>query len=307
MNSIDVTQSIILVKDFLHNLQNRICGVLELQDGKAKFIEDIWSHAHGGGGRTRALAYGEVIEKAGVNFSHVHGIALPPAASLKRPELQGRTFQALGVSAIIHPRNPYAPTSHMNVRFIVAEKPGEPAVWWFGGGFDLTPYYGFDEDCILWHEMARKACKPFGAEVYQRYKKWCDEYFYLKNRDEPRGVGGLFFDDLNEWGFEHCFSFMRCVGDYFIEGYEPILARRKNTPYSERERDFQCFRRGRYVEFHLLYDRGTLFGIQTGGRMESILLSLPPLVKWEYQYRVVEGSPEAELYDRFLVVRDWEK
>jgi coproporphyrinogen III oxidase len=305
MEKIDVTAAIISVKDFLHNLQNRICSILEMEDGQAKFIEDMWSHGEGGGGRTRALTKGKVIEKAGVNFSHVLGLELPPAASLKRPDLLGRSFQALGVSAIIHPKNPYAPTSHLNVRFLVAEKPGAEAVWWFGGGFDLTPYYGFEEDCALWHSMAKKACAPFGAEVYPRYKKWCDEYFYLKNRREPRGIGGLFFDDLNERSFDHCFSFMRNVGDYYIEAYHPILARRKETPYTERERDFQCYRRGRYVEFNLLYDRGTLFGIQSGGRTESILLSLPPLVKWEYQYPIEKGSPEAELTEKFLVARDW--
>jgi coproporphyrinogen III oxidase len=305
MEKIDVTAAIISVKDFLHNLQNRICSILEMEDGQTKFIEDIWSYGGGGGGRTRALTNGKAIEKAGVNFSHIHGQQLPPAASSKRPDLLGRHFQALGVSAIIHPRNPYAPTSHLNVRFLVAEKPGEEAVWWFGGGFDLTPYYGFVEDCELWHNMAKKACAPFGNHFYPRYKKWCDEYFYLKNRNEPRGIGGLFFDDLNETSFEHCFGFMRNVGDYFIEGYHPILAKRKDTPYSERERDFQCYRRGRYVEFNLLYDRGTLFGIQSGGRTESILLSLPPLVKWEYQYPVEKGSAEAELYEKFLVARDW--
>jgi coproporphyrinogen III oxidase len=305
MEKIDVTACIISVKDFLHNLQNRICSILEMEDGQAKFIEDMWSHGGGGGGRTRAMTHGKAIEKAGVNFSHVHGLELPPAATQKRPDLLGRNFQALGVSTIIHPRNPYAPTSHLNVRFLVAEKPGAEAVWWFGGGFDLTPYYGFSDDCELWHAMAKKACAPFGVDVYTRYKKWCDEYFYLKNRQEPRGIGGLFFDDLNEGSFDHCFSFMRNVGDYYIEAYHPILARRKDTPYTERERDFQCYRRGRYVEFNLLYDRGTLFGIQSGGRTESILLSLPPLVKWQYQYPIEKGSPEAELTEKFLVARDW--
>jgi coproporphyrinogen III oxidase len=302
---LDIIPAIIQVKEYLHNLQNRLCAMLEMEDGQAHFSEDIWSHANGGGGRTRTLADGQHLEKASVNFSHVHGLSLPPAATLKRPELTDRTFQALGVSTITHPLNPYVPTSHANVRFIVAEKPGAAPIWWFGGGFDLTPYYGFEEDCQYWHTKAKAACEPFGADVYPRFKKWCDEYFYLKHRNEPRGIGGLFFDDLNEWGFEHSFAFMRNVGDYYLEGYQPLITKRKNHEYGKRERDFQCYRRGRYVEFNLLYDRGTLFGLQSQGRTESILASLPPLVKWEYNWQPEPQSPEAELYEKFLIVREW--
>jgi coproporphyrinogen III oxidase len=305
MEKINITDSVTHVKDFLHNLQNRICSTLEMEDGHTKFIEDLWVHGEGGGGRTRVMSDGNVIEKAGVNFSHVHGISLPPAATLKRPELQDCRFQALGVSAIIHPLNPYVPTSHLNVRFLAADKPNGETIWWFGGGFDLTPYYGFTEDCQLWHDMAKKACEPFGENVYPRYKKWCDEYFYLKHRNEPRGIGGLFFDDLNEWGFDHSFAFMRNVGDYYLQAYQPIIAKRKNTEYGERERKFQCYRRGRYVEFNLLYDRGTLFGLQSGGRTESILLSLPPNVIWEYNFQPTPNSKESELYAKFLITQDW--
>jgi coproporphyrinogen III oxidase len=235
----------------------------------------------------------------------VRGERLPPSASAHRPELAGRSFQALGVSLVIHPRSPYAPTSHANVRLFVAEKAGEAPVWWFGGGFDLTPYYPLHEDVLEWHRKAKAACEPFGAEVYPKYKKWCDEYFYLKHREEPRGVGGLFFDDLNEWGFDTCFAFLRSIGDAYIDAYTPIVARRKHTPYGERERDFQLYRRGRYVEFNLVYDRGTLFGLQSGGRTESILMSLPPLVKWRYDWSPEPGTPEAELYENYLRPRDW--
>jgi len=250
-------------KQALMALQDRICRELEAEDGGGRFREDSWVRAEGGGGRSRVLENGAVIEKGGVNFSHVHGNKLPPSATAHRPELAGRSFQAMGVSLVIHPRNPYAPTSHANVRLFVAEKEGEAPVWWVGGGFDLTPYYGFEEDCRDWHRHARRVCAPYGDDVYPRYKQWCDEYFYIKHRQEPRGVGGLFFDDLNEWGFERCFAFIQAVGNGYVDAYRPILARRKNTPYGERERNFQLVRRGRYVEFNLVYDRGTIFGLQT--------------------------------------------
>ncbi len=305
LEKIEVIPTITHIKDYLHYLQNRICSFLELEDGQTKFTEDLWQHGEGGGGRTRFLADGKVIERAGVNFSHVYGARLPPAATAKRPELQDCRFQALGVSVVVHPLNPYVPTSHANVRFIVAEKPNADPVWWFGGGFDLTPYYGYEEDCKHWHQIAKNACAPYGDDVYSRYKKACDDYFYLKHRSEPRGIGGLFFDDLNEGGFDHCFSFMRSVGDNYIEAYHPIIAKRKTHPYGEREREFQCYRRGRYVEFNLLYDRGTLFGLQSGGRTESILMSLPPQVSWKYQWQPQAGSPEAQLYERFLVAKEW--
>jgi coproporphyrinogen III oxidase len=293
------------VKDYLLALQNRICAMAEQEDGKARFFEDAWHHQYGGGGLTRVLADGAVLEKAGVNFSHVQGQQLPAAATARRPELANATFQALGVSVVMHPLNPYVPTSHMNVRCIVVERPEQEPVWWFGGGFDLTPYYGHIEDVRHWHQMAKAACDPFGPDVYTNYKKWCDEYFYLKHRAEPRGVGGIFFDDLNQWGFDRCFAFMQSTAEHYIKGYQPILARRKNQPFGQRERDFQAYRRGRYVEFNLLYDRGTLFGLQSGGRTESILMSLPPLVRWQYDWQPVAGSPEAELYEYFLQPRDW--
>lgn len=293
-------------KNFLLDLQNRICHLLEQEDGKAKFIEDQWTHkAGGGGGLTRVLAGGAVLEKAGVNFSHVSGKQLPQAATIKRPELVDASFQALGVSVVSHPLNPYVPTAHMNVRLIVVEKPGQPSFWWFGGGFDMTPYYGFAEDCVHWHKMAKAACDPFGADIYAKYKKWCDQYFFLKHRNEPRGIGGLFFDDLHEWEFERCFAFQQSVGNHFLKAYQPIVARRKNMAYSQRERDFQTYRRGRYVEFNLLYDRGTLFGLQSGGRTESILMSLPPQVSWRYDWRPEKGTPEAALYEEYLVGKDW--
>ena len=296
-----------LVKSYLLELQTRICRELEEEDGQGRFIEDAWERegSGGGGGITRVLSEGAVLEQGGVNFSHVTGDSLPAAATAHRPELAGRRFEAMGVSLVIHPRNPYAPTSHANVRFFIARKAGADPIWWFGGGFDLTPYYGFREDAVHWHTVAKQACDPFGEDVYARYKKWCDEYFFLKHRNETRGVGGLFFDDLNEGGFESCFAFMRSVGDHYIKAYRPILARRKDTPYGERERDFQLYRRGRYVEFNLIYDRGTLFGLQSGGRTESILMSLPPLVKWRYNWRPEPGTPEARLYEEFLGARDW--
>ena len=293
------------VKEYLLGLQDSICTALEAEDGGTRFREDSWQREAGGGGRSRVMEDGTVFEKAGINFSHVYGEGLPPSATAHRPELAGRSFQAMGVSLVIHPHNPYVPTSYANVRFFIAEKPGADPVWWFGGGFDLTPYYGFDEDCVHWHRTAREACLPFGAEVYPRFKKWCDEYFYLKHRNEPRGIGGLFFDDLNEWGFEQTFGFMRSVGDHYIPAYTPIVARRKHLDYGERERDFQLYRRGRYVEFNLVYDRGTLFGLQSGGRTESILMSLPPLVKWRYDWQPAVGTPEASLYERYLQPREW--
>jgi coproporphyrinogen III oxidase len=293
------------VRHYLVQLQQRICDEMERLDGQQTFTRDAWDRPGGGGGDSRVLTQGAVFEQAGVNFSHVLGDKLPPSATAHRPELAGRHWQAMGVSLVIHPRNPYAPTSHANVRFFMAEKEGAAPVWWFGGGFDLTPYYGFEEDARHWHRTARDACEPFGPDVYPRYKKWCDEYFFLKHRDEPRGIGGLFFDDLNEGGFERCFGFMKSVGDHYIPAYAPIVEKRRDTPYGERERDFQLYRRGRYVEFNLVYDRGTLFGLQSGGRTESILMSLPPLVKWRYNWRPDPGTPEAKLYDVFLKPRDW--
>ncbi len=295
------------VQRYLRGLQSRICAALESEEGEggARFGDDPWIREGGGGGVTRVLSAGGVFERAGVNYSHVHGSALPSAASARRPELDGRSFQALGLSLVIHPLNPRVPTTHCNVRFLLAEKSGEEAVWWFGGGFDLTPYYGFDEDVVHWHRTAARACEAFGADVYPRLKRWCDEYFYLPHRGEPRGVGGLFFDDLNEWGFERCFAFARSVGDHFLPAYLPIVQRRKEAAYSERERDFQLYRRGRYVEFNLIHDRGTLFGLQSGGRTESILMSLPPLVRWRYDWRPEPGTPEDELYRRYLRRRDW--
>ena len=293
------------VKQYLLALQESICAGLEQADGEASFLEDGWEREEGGGGRSRVLAEGAVFEKAGVNFSHVTGAALPPSATAARPELAGRGFQAMGVSLVIHPRNPYIPTSHANVRLFVAEKEGEEPVWWFGGGFDLTPYYGFDEDCRHWHEVAAAACEPFGEDVYPRFKQWCDEYFFLRHRGEPRGIGGLFFDDLNEWDFDTCFAFMRSVGDAYLKAYLPIVERRRDTEYGERERQFQLYRRGRYVEFNLVYDRGTLFGLQSDGRTEAILMSLPPLVRWEYDYHPEAGSEEARLTDEFLKPRNW--
>jgi coproporphyrinogen III oxidase len=294
-----------VVRDYLTNLQDRICDALAGEDGGDGFVEDNWQRPGGGGGRSRVLTEGRVFEKAGVGFSHVFGDQLPPSATAHRPELAGATWRALGVSLVIHPRNPYVPTSHANVRFFIAEKPGMEPVWWFGGGYDLTPYYGFEEDCVHWHRTARDACEPFGADVYPRFKRWCDEYFFLKHRNEPRGVGGLFFDDLNEWSFERSFDFLRGVGDSYIPAYLPIVRRRRDTAYGEREREFQLLRRGRYVEFNLVWDRGTLFGLQSGGRTESILMSLPPLVRWEYNAEPEPGSPEAALTERFLKAREW--
>jgi coproporphyrinogen III oxidase len=293
------------VREYLLGLQDHICAAVEAEDGVARFAEDAWQRPGGGGGRSRMLAEGGVFEQAGVGFSHVFGPGLPPSATLQRPDLAGRSFEAVGVSLVFHPHNPYAPTTHMNVRFFLAEREGHDPVWWFGGGFDLTPYYGFEEDAIHFHRAARAACEPFGPEVYPRYKRWCDEYFFLRHRDEPRGIGGLFFDDLHEWGFDRGFAFLRSVGDHLLPAYLPILRRRKDTPYGERERDFQLYRRGRYVEFNLVWDRGTLFGLQSGGRTESILMSLPPLVRWRYGWQPEPGTPEARLYEEFLRPRDW--
>jgi coproporphyrinogen III oxidase len=294
------------IKQYLLSLQADICTQLEQVDGQATFIKDEWEKPNGvGNGLTRVLTKGSAFEQAGVNFSIVHGDNMPASATALRPELAGRSFTALGVSLVIHPNNPYAPTSHANVRFFIAEKDGEDPIWWFGGGFDLTPYYGFDEDAVFWHQTAKNACDPFGKEVYPKYKKWCDDYFYMKHRDEQRGIGGLFFDDLNEGGFDQCFAFVRSVGDSYIKAYRPIIEKRKDTPFTDHERQFQLYRRGRYVEFNLVYDRGTLFGLQTGGRTESILMSLPPLVRWEYQYEPEPNSPEAQLYVKFLKPYDW--
>jgi len=293
------------VKNYLLQLQQNICNALAEEDGAKTFEVDEWQREQGGGGKSCVMADGAVFESAGINFSHVYGDSLPGSATAHRPELAGRSFQAMGVSLVIHPHNPYVPTSHANVRFFVAEKEGEAPVWWFGGGFDLTPYYGNDDDVRHWHQTAKDACLPFGDDVYPKYKKWCDEYFYLKHRDEPRGVGGLFFDDLNEWGFEKSFAFMQSVAESYVKAYRPIVARRKSVEFTERERDFQLYRRGRYVEFNLVYDRGTLFGLQSGGRTESILMSMPPNVRWRYNWQPEAGSAEAELYEKYLKPQDW--
>ena len=293
------------VRSYLVQLQERITGDLQRIDGKAVFVTDEWQREAGGGGRSMVLSDGTVFEQGGVNFSEVFGNNLPASATAHRPELAGRSFRAMGLSLVMHPDNPYVPTSHANVRFFVAEKPGDEAIWWFGGGFDLTPYYAYREDCIHWHRVARQACEPFGAERYAEYKRWCDEYFYLRHRQEPRGIGGLFFDDLNEPDFEQAFAFMRSIGDHYLPAYLPIVERRMNDAYGEREKKFQWYRRGRYVEFNLVYDRGTLFGLQSGGRTESILMSLPPVVNWRYNYQPPAGSPEAELTDYYLQARDW--
>lgn len=297
------------VLDWLRAWQDQLTNALESADGGAHFREDAWTRdgTRGlrGQGRTRILRDGALFEQAGINFSQVLGDQLPPSATVQRPELAGRRFEAMGVSLVAHPRNPYVPTSHANLRFFWTPGDGGEPVWWFGGGFDLTPYYGFEEDCVHWHRTAQAACAPFGPEVYPRYKQWCDDYFFLKHRHEPRGIGGLFFDDLNEGGWARNFAFWRSVGDHYPQAYLPIVARRRATPYGERERQFQLYRRGRYVEFNLVYDRGTLFGLQSGGRTESILMSLPPQVRWEYDWQPEPGSPEARLYTLFLQPRDW--
>ncbi|KKC98454.1 MULTISPECIES: oxygen-dependent coproporphyrinogen oxidase [Photobacterium] len=292
------------VKAFLLELQETICQALEAQDGQARFVEDSWEREEGGGGRSRVLRDGAVFEQGGVNFSHVYGAQMPASATAHRPELAGRRFEAMGVSLVIHPKNPFIPTSHANVRFFIAEKDGEAPVWWFGGGFDLTPFYPFEEDCRHWHQVAKDLCAPFGEEVYAEHKAWCDRYFFLPHRQETRGVGGLFFDDLNQWGFEKSFAYMQAVGLGFLDAYLPIVEKRATTPFGEREREFQLYRRGRYVEFNLVYDRGTLFGLQSGGRTESILMSMPPLARWEYCYQPEADSQEARL-SQYLTPRDW--
>ena len=293
-----------LVKSYLLGLQDSICDALQQEDG-SPWQEDNWTRPEGGGGRSRVIANGSVIEKGGVNFSHVSGDQLPASATQSRPELAGRSFEAMGVSLVIHPHNPYIPTSHANVRFFIAEKDGEDPVWWFGGGYDLTPYYGNQQDCEHWHRTAKEACDGFGEDMYPRLKQQCDKYFYLRHRDEPRGVGGVFFDDLNDFGFDQSFAFMRAIGDSYVDAYLPIMQRRREHPFGERERNFQLYRRGRYVEFNLVYDRGTLFGLQTGGRTESILMSMPPMVRWEYDWQPEAGSAEDELYTKYLIDRDW--
>ncbi len=292
------------VEAFLRDLQDRLCDALERADGGARFCEDLWQRAEGGGGRSRVLKDGALFEQAGVGFSLVHGTAMPKSATAHRPALEGRAWSAMGVSLVLHPRNPYVPTTHMNVRFFEARSEGGEPAWWFGGGFDLTPFYPFDEDIRHWHTVARAACAPYGDDVYPRFKRWCDDYFFLRHRSETRGVGGLFFDDLDAWGFERCFAFTRDIGGAFLDAYLPIVTKRRDTPWGEREREFQLYRRGRYVEFNLVWDRGTLFGLQSGGRTESILMSLPPRVRFEYQYVPEPGSVEARLSD-YLVPRDW--
>ena len=296
------------VKKYLVQLQESICSDLESLDGRAIFEIDRWTKEDGSGsGITSVICDGNVFEKGGVNFSIVQGNKMPKSASALRPELEGRKYTALGVSLVMHPENPYIPTVHSNVRFFVAEESGKEPIWWFGGGFDLTPFYGFDEDAVHWHTTAKKACLPFGEKVYSKYKKWCDDYFYLEHRNEQRGIGGLFFDDLNEGGFDRCFEFMKSVGNHFTDAYLPIVIKRKDTPYGEKERNFQLYRRGRYVEFNLIYDRGTLFGLQSGGRTESILMSMPPEVKWSYQLQVEKDSEEGKLYNHYLKPKEWIK
>jgi coproporphyrinogen III oxidase len=293
------------VKNYLLQLQDTICNGLESADGSARFEEDYWERETGGSGRTRVIA-GDVLQKGGVAFSHVFGDSMPASATAERPELAGSPFQAMGVSLVMHPHNPYVPTVHANMRFFIAGEEGQKNIWWFGGGFDMTPYYGFEEDCIHWHQVAKNACDDFGEDVYSRYKKWCDDYFFLPHRKEPRGIGGLFFDDLNEWEFEKSFAFMQAVGNSFLEAYLPLIEKRKDTPYGDREKWFQEYRRGRYAEFNLVYDRGTVFGLRSGiGRTESILMSLPPQVRWEYDWAPEEGTEEAKLYSDFLTPKDW--
>ena len=301
MSAIDIAA----VKNFLLQLQNSLCEILEQEDGLAKFEHDSWQREQGGGGQSRVIKDGAIFEKGGVNFSHIMGDAMPASATAARPELAGRSYQAMGVSLVLHPNNPHIPTSHANVRFFVAEKDGQEPVWWFGGGYDLTPYYLYEEDAIAWHQVAYDACAAFGDAVYPKYKKACDEYFWLKHRSEARGVGGLFFDDLNEWGFDKSFAFMQAVANSFIEAYLPIVKKRKHTEYSQSQRDYQLYRRGRYVEFNLVFDRGTLFGLQSGGRTESILMSMPPIVKWDYMWGPEEDTEEARLIEVLQNPVDW--
>ena len=294
------------VEKYLLNLQNDICEEFGRLDNKSSFDKDVWEREDGrGSGITRVITNGSLFEKGGVNFSIISGDKMPKSATELRPELAGRKFTALGISLVLHPENPFIPTTHANVRFFIAENEEEEPLWWFGGGFDLTPYYGFEEDAIHWHKIASKACEPFGEKVYEKYKKWCDDYFYLSHRDEQRGIGGLFFDDLNEGGFDSCFEFMKSIGNHFVEAYKPIVLKRQETPYNEKQKDFQLYRRGRYVEFNLVQDRGTLFGLQSGGRTESILMSLPPKVKWIYQFNISPNSEEEKLTNYYLKPRDW--
>ena len=294
-----------VVADFMKQLQDKICAELEAADGQARFVEDSWTKPSGGGGRSRVMTDGAVFEKGGVNFSHVQGDNMPASATAHRPELAGRSYQAVGVSLVMHPHNPFVPTSHANVRFFIAEKEGEEPIWWFGGGFDLTPCYGFEQDCVDWHRTSKAICDRFDPSYYDNFKAWCDRYFYLKHRDEPRGVGGLFFDDLNQAGFADSFGFVQAVGEGYLDAYLPIVKRRQDHPYNDDHKAFQRYRRGRYVEFNLVFDRGTLFGLQSGGRTESILMSMPPEVRWEYCYQPVAGSDEARLTDYYLKPRDW--
>ena len=294
------------VEKYLLNLQNDICEEFGGLDTKSSFDKDVWEREDGrGSGITRVITNGSLFEKGGVNFSIISGDKMPKSATELRPELAGRKYTALGISLVLHPENPFIPTTHANVRFFIAENEEEEPLWWFGGGFDLTPYYGFEEDAIHWHKIASKACEPFGEKVYEKYKKWCDNYFYLSHRDEQRGIGGLFFDDLNEGGFDSCFEFMKSIGNHFVEAYKPIVLKRQETPYTEKQKDFQLYRRGRYVEFNLVQDRGTLFGLQSGGRTESILMSLPPKVKWIYQFNISPNSEEEKLTNYYLKPRDW--
>ncbi len=293
------------VRAYLLDLQDRICRALESEDGKATFLEDNWKREEGGGGRSRLIEGGQVFEKAGINFSDVLGDQLPASATAQRPQLAGASFRAMGISLVVHPNNPHVPSTHMNVRYFYAEPKDCKPIWWFGGGFDLTPYYGQREDAIHWHQTARTACQAFGESHYPKFKQICDEYFYLPHREEPRGIGGIFFDDYAEGGFEEAFTFMQSVGDHFVPAYQPIVARRKATDYSEAQRHFQLYRRGRYVEFNLIYDRGTHFGLQSKGRAESILMSLPPLVRWDYDWQPEANTPEAELYKVFLKPQNW--
>ena len=294
------------VEKYLLSLQNDICEEFGALDSKSNFDKDVWQrNDRRGRGVTRVISDGSLFEKGGVNFSIISGEKMPKSATELRPELEGRKYTALGISLVFHPQNPFVPTTHANVRFFIAEEKGKEPLWWFGGGFDLTPFYGFEEDAIHWHTVARNACKPFGKSVYKKYKKWCDDYFYLNHRDEQRGVGGLFFDDLNEEGFDTCFEFMKSVGSHFCEAYKPIVLKRQGMSFTEKQREFQLFRRGRYVEFNLIQDRGTLFGLQSGGRTESILMSLPPLVKWAYQYNIETNSEEEKLTNYFLKPRNW--
>lgn len=293
------------VKSYLMSLQDAICQQLALADGEQSFQEDSWDRPGGGGGRSRIIKNGAVFEQGGVGFSHVYGEKMPGSATAHRPELEGRDFNACGVSLVMHPENPMIPTVHMNVRFFIAQKEGEEPVWWFGGGFDLTPFYPFDEDIIEWHQQAKNALDSVDEKLYPEYKAWCDDYFFLKHRDEARGVGGIFFDDLNDRSFDECFSVIKAVGDAFTKAYLPIVERRKNLAYTQQQRDFQLYRRGRYVEFNLVWDRGTLFGLQTGGRTESILMSMPPLARWEYDWQAQPGSAEEQLTEYYLKPRDW--